>query len=110
MAGVVFVAEGQTKDGKKFKVEVTLKKFCRCKPGKDNCQEEAKALAAEKLSQLLSHFESSQLFWLENQINPNFFMAVMEAVTEVLEDVCVTARSSHLQGAQVKVEPLGVSV
>jgi hypothetical protein len=104
MAGVTFVSEGTTKDGKKVKLTVILKKFCRCKATHPDCENEAKKYADEKLKKLLKETESSQLYWLEGQINPNFFMRVMEVITEVLEDVCVTARSSHLQGAQVKIE------
>jgi len=105
MAGVTFVAEGITKDGKKVKVEIILKKFCKCKSSLDeNCQEQARAWAQQKIEELLKRKESSELTWLEGKVNPNFFMEVMEEITEVLESACVTARSEHLQGAQVNIE------
>ncbi len=106
MAGVVFTVEGTTKDGKKVRLTVSLKKFCVCKPSHPNCQEDAKPLADEKLKKVLSQFESSELFWLDNKVNPNLFVKVMEMITEVLETVCITAKTDHLQGATVGVELL----
>jgi hypothetical protein len=108
MAGITFTAQGTTKDGKEAKVEVILKSFCKCK--KPNCEELAKQYAEEKYKQVLKEFESSQLFWLENQVNPNLVLRLMEKTTEVLEAVCLTVRSNHLQGAQVKVELVGAEV
>jgi hypothetical protein len=105
MAGVTFTVEGTTKDGKKVKVEIILKKFCKCKPSLgENCIEKAKEWADQKIKNLLQKKESSELTWLEGKVNPNFFMEVMEEMTEVLENACVTARSEHLQGAQVNIE------
>ncbi|NPB05175.1 MAG: hypothetical protein GXO08_02205 [Aquificae bacterium] len=106
MAAVVFTVEGTTKDGKKARVTVTLKKFCACKPTHPNCQEEAQRDLVPKVQKVLAEFSSDELFWLEGKVNPNFFVRVMEMVTEVLEAVCITVRSDHLQGADVKVELL----
>jgi len=104
MAAVVLKAEGKTKDGKPVKIEVTLKKFCHCKPTHPECDKEAQKIAEFKLAEVLTEFNSDEIFWLEGKINPNFYVRVMEVVAEILEDVCVTARSTHLQGAQLKVE------
>jgi len=104
---VVFTIEGRTKDGRKVKLTITLKKFCRCKSSLgDNCQEKAKEWAQEKIAPLLGRWEFNNLFWVNNQVNPNFFTEVMAELTEVLEAACVTARSDHLQGAQLKIEEI----
>jgi len=101
---VQFVVEGTTKDGKKVKVTITLKKFCTCKSSHPHCEEDAKKLAPEKVKPVIGKWDTSQIFWLDNKVHPNFVMEVLEEITEVLETVCVTARSEHLQGADVKVE------
>jgi hypothetical protein len=103
---VQFVIDGTTKDGKKVKVTVTLKKFCACKSSHPNCEEDAKKLAPEKVKPVLARWESNKILWLDNKVHPNFIIEVLEEITEVLEAVCVTARSEHLQGADVKVEIL----
>jgi hypothetical protein len=41
---------------------------------------------------------------MDGKLHPNFIVEVLEEITEVLEAVCVTAKSEHLQGADVKVE------
>ena len=101
---VTFEIEGTTKDGKRAKVIITLKKFCKCKPSHPNCAEDAKKLAPEKIKPVLARWESDKIYWLDDKIHPNFVVEVMEELTEVLEAVCVNAKSEHLQGAQVKVE------
>ena len=106
MAEVVYTIEGTTKDGKKVELTVKLKKFCRCKPSHPNCQKDAEPILEKKVKKLLSEIESKDLFWLENRVNPNFFVKVMEAVTEAMETVCITTRSDHLQGAEVLVKEI----
>jgi len=101
---VEFLIEATTKDGKKAKVKITLKKFCTCKGSHPNCEEDAKKLAPEKLKPVVSRWESEKIFWLDGKIHPNFVLEVLEELTEVLETVCITARSDHLQGATVDVE------
>ena len=101
---VEFLVEATTKDGKKAKVRITLKKFCACKASHPNCEEDAKKLAPEKLAPVVARWESEKIFWLDGKVHPNFVLEVLEELTEVLEAVCVTAKSEHLQGADVKVE------
>ena len=103
---VSFEIAGKTKDGKEAKLKVTLKKFCQCKSSHPNCEEDAKKIAPEKLKPVLERWEAEKIFWIDNKVHPNFVLEVLEELTEVLEAVCVTARSEHLQGADVKVEIL----
>ena len=100
---VELVIEGRTKDGKKATVKVVLKKFCQCKASHPNCEEDAKKLAPAKVMAVLEKWNSSDILWLDNKVHPNFYMEVLEEITEVLETVCVTAKSEYLQGAEVKV-------
>ncbi len=98
--------EGNTKEGKRVKLTIKLKKFCSCKPSHPECQKDAEPIVDKKVKKLLSEVESENLFWLEGKVNPNFFLRLMEAITEALETVCITARSDHLQGAEVLIEEL----
>ena len=101
---VALVVSSETKDGKKAKISITLKKFCQCKSSHPQCREDAQKLAPEKVSPVVARWESEKIFWQDGKLHPNFILEVLEAVTEVLETVCVTAKSEHLQGADVKVE------
>ena len=101
---VELVIPAQTKDGKNVTVKVTLKKFCQCKSSHPQCEEEAKKLAPQKVAPVVKRWESNDIFWMDGKIHPNFIVEVLEEITEVLEAVCVTAKSEHLQGADVKVE------
>ena len=106
MAGFVYQTEGTTRDGKKVKLTVSLKKFCKCKSSHLKCEEDIKPILERKLNEILSKESFENLFWLDGKVHPNFYVKIMEAVTEAMETICVTARSDHLQGAQVSLEAL----
>jgi len=100
---VELIIEGRTKDGKKATVKVVLKKFCKCKTSHPDCEGDAKKLAPSKVMPVLEKWNSSDIIWMDNKVHPNFYLEVLEEITEVLEAVCITAKSEHLQGAQVGV-------